>query len=122
MDRPRGKSKEWVAAGCLGQMTFSAELLWGAGGGAWAAGGGRLRFADTAVPRVVTGCRTERSFDLSLLRAGECVRHDLQGADPGGDGIMSAIDFRMEIEGEPDRAGDRVQIVMSGKFLPYKAY
>jgi cyanate lyase len=35
---------------------------------------------------------------------------------------MSAIDFRMEIEGEPDRAGDRVQIVMSGKFLPYKAY
>ena len=39
-----------------------------------------------------------------------------------GDGIMSAIDFRMEIKREPDPAGDRVQIVMSGKFLPYKAY
>jgi cyanate lyase len=39
-----------------------------------------------------------------------------------GDGIMSAIDFRMEIGREPDPAGDRVQIVMSGKFLPYKAY
>ena len=39
-----------------------------------------------------------------------------------GDGIMSAIDFRMEIKREPDPAGDRVQIVMSGKFLPYKVY
>jgi cyanate lyase len=39
-----------------------------------------------------------------------------------GDGIMSAIDFRMKIKREPDPAGDRVQIVMSGKFLPYKAY
>ena len=39
-----------------------------------------------------------------------------------GDGIMSAIDFRMEIGREPDPAGDRVKIVMSGKFLGYKAY
>jgi cyanate lyase len=39
-----------------------------------------------------------------------------------GDGIMSAIDFRMEIAREPDPAGDRVKIVMSGKFLGYKAY
>ena len=35
---------------------------------------------------------------------------------------MSAIDFRMEIGREVDPAGDRVQIVMSGKFLPYNAY
>ncbi len=39
-----------------------------------------------------------------------------------GDGIMSAIDFKMEIKREPDPAGDRVHIVMSGKFLPYKVY
>lgn len=39
-----------------------------------------------------------------------------------GDGIMSAIDFRMDLKREPDPAGDRVQIVMSGKFLPYKSY
>ncbi len=39
-----------------------------------------------------------------------------------GDGIMSAIDFRMDLQREPDPAGDRVRIVMSGKFLPYKAY
>jgi cyanate lyase len=39
-----------------------------------------------------------------------------------GDGIMSAIDFTMDIEKEPDPKGDRVRIVMSGKFLPYKKW
>ncbi|MGC8504293.1 MAG: hypothetical protein ACP5MM_05815, partial [Acidithiobacillus sp.] len=39
-----------------------------------------------------------------------------------GDGIMSAIDFRMDVTREPDPNGDRVKIVMSGKFLPYKSY
>src|SRR6478672_3043027 len=39
-----------------------------------------------------------------------------------GDGIMSAIDFDMEIERQPDPKGDRVRITMSGKFLPYKYY
>ena len=39
-----------------------------------------------------------------------------------GDGIMSAIDFRMDLQREADPAGDRVQIIMSGKFLPYKTY
>ncbi len=39
-----------------------------------------------------------------------------------GDGIMSAIDFNMSIEREPDPKGDRVKISMSGKFLPYKRY
>jgi cyanate lyase len=39
-----------------------------------------------------------------------------------GDGIMSAIDFDMEIERLPHPKGDRVKITMSGKFLPYKYY
>jgi cyanate lyase len=39
-----------------------------------------------------------------------------------GDGIMSAIDFNMTIEREPNPAGDRVKIAMSGKFLPYKRF
>jgi cyanate lyase len=39
-----------------------------------------------------------------------------------GDGIMSAIDFEMRIEREPNPKGDRVKIGMSGKFLPYKRY
>ena len=35
---------------------------------------------------------------------------------------MSAIDFDMMIERQPDQKGDRVKISMSGKFLPYKEY
>ena len=39
-----------------------------------------------------------------------------------GDGIMSAIDFTFDVEKEEDPKGDRVRIVMSGKFLPYKKW
>jgi len=39
-----------------------------------------------------------------------------------GDGIMSAIDFNMEIAREPNPRGDRVRMSMSGKFLPFKYY
>jgi cyanate lyase len=39
-----------------------------------------------------------------------------------GDGIMSAIDFDLQLERLPDPRGDRVKITMSGKFLPYKYY
>jgi cyanate lyase len=39
-----------------------------------------------------------------------------------GDGIMSAIDFDMKLEREQHSKGDRVQITMSGKFLPYRRY
>jgi cyanate lyase len=39
-----------------------------------------------------------------------------------GDGIMSAIDFTMEVEKQEDPKGDRVKITMSGKFLPYKRW
>jgi cyanate lyase len=35
---------------------------------------------------------------------------------------MSAIDFKMDLKREPNPAGDRVSITMSGKFLPYKTY
>jgi len=39
-----------------------------------------------------------------------------------GDGIMSAIDFTLDIEKVEDPAGDRVKVVMNGKFLPYKSW
>jgi len=39
-----------------------------------------------------------------------------------GDGIMSAIDFTLDVEKEEDPKGDRVKIVMCGKFLPYKKW
>ena len=39
-----------------------------------------------------------------------------------GDGIMSAIDFTMDVEKEQDPKGDRIKVTMSGKFLPYKIW
>jgi len=39
-----------------------------------------------------------------------------------GDGIMSAIDFDLEMERLSDPKGDRVKLTMSGKFLPFKYY
>ncbi|MEM1293573.1 MAG: cyanase, partial [Cyanobacteria bacterium P01_H01_bin.162] len=39
-----------------------------------------------------------------------------------GDGIMSAIDFTIDVEKEEDPKGDRVKIIMCGKFLPYKKW
>ena len=39
-----------------------------------------------------------------------------------GDGIMSAIDFTLDIEKEVDLKGDRVKVIMNGKFLPYKKW
>ncbi|MGD8999105.1 MAG: cyanase [Granulosicoccaceae bacterium] len=39
-----------------------------------------------------------------------------------GDGIMSAIDFTMNIEKQEDPKGDRVVVTLNGKFLPYKPW
>jgi cyanate lyase len=39
-----------------------------------------------------------------------------------GDGIMSAIDFTMDIAKQPDPKGDRIVVTMNGKFLPYKRF
>ena len=39
-----------------------------------------------------------------------------------GDGIMSAIDFDLDLSRLPHEKGDRVKLVMTGKFLPYRYY
>ena len=53
-----------------------------------------------------------------------CIRDSIKELihEEFGDGIMSAIDFSMDIQREEDPKGDRVQVVLSGKFLPYKSY
>ncbi|WP_199810694.1 cyanase [Streptomyces rimosus] len=37
-----------------------------------------------------------------------------------GDGIMSAVDFRLDLRRVPNPEGDRVVIVLDGKFLAYR--
>ena len=119
-----GLSKEWVTAACLGQMTLTAEQ---------AAVVGELFGLDEAEQKWLTVVPYKGSLptavptDPLIYRFYELV--NVYGStfkelihEEFGDGIMSAIDFKMDLQREPDPKGDRVSITMSGKFLPYKTY
>lgn len=119
-----GKSKEWTTAALLGQMTLTESQAQAVGK------------ALELPPEAVEGLQivpykgslpTAVPTDPLIYRFYELV--NVYGTtfkelihEEYGDGIMSAIDFRMDLQREPDPAGDRVRIVMSGKFLPYKSY
>lgn len=119
-----GLSKEWVTAGCLGQMTFDARQA--------AIVGEVFGLPEEAMlllqqPPYRGSLPTAVPTDPLVYRFYELV--SVYGTtfkalihEEFGDGIMSAIDFRMDMQREPDPAGDRVSITMSGKFLPYKTY
>ena len=119
-----GESKEWVTAGCLGQMTFDAAQA------ATLAKIFDLTEAEAQWLQVVPykgSLPTAVPTDPLIYRWYEIV--SVYGTtikelihEEFGDGIMSAIDFSMDITREPDPKGDRVNVVMSGKFLPYKTY
>jgi len=51
---------------------------------------------------------------------GETLKEVIQ--EKFGDGIMSAIDFSMDVDKQEDPKGDRVVVTMNGKFLPYKTW
>ncbi|GKQ57173.1 cyanase [Sphaerotilus sulfidivorans] len=122
--REVGLSKEWVTAACLGQMTLDA------GQAAVIARLFDLSEAEARWLQVVPykgSLPTSVPTDPLIYRFYELV--SVYGTtfkelihEEFGDGIMSAIDFRMDLQREPDPKGDRVSITMSGKFLPYKTY
>jgi cyanate lyase len=119
-----GLSKEWVTAACLGQMTLDdkqAKII------------GKI-FGLTAeeqkwlqVVPYKGSLATVIPTDPLIYRWHEIV--SVYGStikalihEEFGDGIMSAIDFSMDIQRQADPKGDRVNVVLSGKFLPYKQY
>ena len=119
-----GRSTEWTTAALLGQMTMTREQ---------AEAAGRLLDlpADAVLQLQVVPYKgslpTAVPTDPLIYRFYELV--NVYGStfkalihEEFGDGIMSAIDFKMDLSREPDPKGDRVRIVMSGKFLPYKTY
>jgi cyanate lyase len=119
-----GLSKEWVTAGLLGQMTFTAAQAQTLGTlldlPAEAVAllqevpyKGSLPAAIPADPLIY------RFYELISVY-GSTIKALIH--EEFGDGIMSAIDFSMDIQREPDPKGDRVKILFSGKFLPYKTY
>jgi cyanate lyase len=119
-----GRSKEWTTALCLGQMTASADqaaIL----GDLFGLTDDERRWLQvvpykgslpTAIP---TDPLIYRWYEIVNVY-GTTIKELIHEAF--GDGIMSAIDFRMDIERQPDPNGDRVNVVLSGKFLPYKQY
>jgi cyanate lyase len=60
-----------------------------------------------------------RLYEIVLVY-GETIKQVIH--EKAGDGIMSAIDFTMDIEKEENPKGDRIKIVLDGKFLPYKKW
>jgi cyanate lyase len=119
-----GLSKEWTTAGCLGQMTFDKAQAETVGklfdlsdeAVAWLQVVPYKGSPPTAVPTDPLIYRFYELVNVYGTTFKELIHEEF------GDGIMSAIDFKMDLKREPNAAGDRVNIVMSGKFLPYKTY
>ncbi|MBN8432417.1 cyanase [Microbulbifer salipaludis] len=119
-----GQSKEWTTAACLGQMTLTKAQADVVGelfdlndeATAWLQIAPYKGSLPTAVP---TDPLIYRLYELVNVY-GSTIKELIH--EEFGDGIMSAIDFSMDIQREEDPKGDRVHMVMSGKFLPYKTY
>ena len=119
-----GQSKEWVTAACLGQMTMTAPQaavvakIFGLNKeeAAWLQVVPYKGSLPTAVP---TDPLIYRWYEIVSVY-GSTIKELIH--EEFGDGIMSAIDFSMDIVREPDPKGDRVNVTLSGKFLPYKTY
>ena len=119
-----GQSKEWTTAACLGQMTFTKEQAAVVGelfdlsdeAVAWLQIAPYKGSLPTAIPTDPLIYRLYELVNVYGTTMKELIHEEF------GDGIMSAIDFSMDIQREEDPKGDRVNMVLSGKFLPYKTY
>ena len=119
-----GHAPVWTCAACLGQMSMTEDTAEKAG----ALFGLDAEEVETlqAIPyrgslptAVPTDPLIYRFYEL-LMVYGTTWKEMIH--EEFGDGIMSAIDFDMSLERQPDQKGDRIKIGMSGKFLAYKQY
>ena len=119
-----GQSKEWTTALCLGQMTATPEQARVLGEifslspdeQKWLQAVPLKGSLPTSVPTDPLIYRFYELINVYGTTFKELIHEEF------GDGIMSAIDFKMDMQRQSDPNGDRVNIVMSGKFLPYKQY
>ena len=119
-----GLSKEWTTAACLGQMTLDADQakIIGKIFGLTAEEQKWLQvvpYKGSLPSAVPTDPLIYRWYEIVSVY-GTTIKELIH--EEFGDGIMSAIDFKMDMQRQADPNGDRVNIVMSGKFLPYKQY
>ena len=119
-----GHSPVWTCAACLGQMSMTRETaakaaeLFGLDD-AEAALLQAIPYRGSLPTTVPTDPLIYRFYEVMSVY-GTTWKELIQ--EEFGDGIMSAIDFDMTLERQPDDKGDRVKLTMSGKFLPYKRY
>ena len=119
-----GASKEWTTAALLGQMQMTKAQAEAAGKLLGLPPYAVLLLQQvpykgslpTAVPTDPLIYRFYELVSVYGTTFKELIHEEF------GDGIMSAIDFKMDLKREADPKGDRVQIVMSGKYLQYKTY
>jgi cyanate lyase len=119
-----GQSKEWTTAACLGQMTFNKEQAELVGeifslpneAIAWLQISPYKGSLPTSVPTDPLIYRWYEVVNVFGTTIKELIHEEF------GDGIMSAIDFTFDVEREEDPKGDRVNVTLSGKFLPYKSF
>lgn len=119
-----GQSKEWVTAACLGQMTLNKEQAEIVGQIfelsdeviAWLQ---IVPYKGSLASVILTDPLIYRLYEVVNVY-GTTIKELIH--EEFGDGIMSAIDFSMDIQRQADPQGDRVNMVLSGKFLPYKSY
>ena len=116
-----GQSKEWTTAACLGQMTFTssqaaivAELFdLDADDQKWLQAVPYKGSLPSAVPTDPLIYRWYEMVNVYGTTIKALIHEEF------GDGIMSAINFHVDIQRRPDPDGDRVVITLDGKFLDY---
>lgn len=121
-----GRSKEWVTSAILGQISLESghieslqKFLDLELSDAEKAGLMEIPYRGSLPTAVPTDPLLYRLYEIVLVHGG-AMKALIE--EEFGDGIMSAIDFDMEITREPDPKGDRVRVNMTGKFLPYKSF
>jgi len=119
-----GQSPVWTAAALLGQMSMKpAEAK--AAGEMLGLSAEAIALLETVPSRgslqaaVPTDPLIYRFYEIIQVY-GTTIKSLIE--EEFGDGIMSAIDFTMDVERVPDPKGDRVRVILNGKFLPYKRY
>jgi cyanate lyase len=117
-----GRPPAWTTSALLGQQPMSAEQ---------AAAAASLLDLDEDVQQALRLQPTRGALETAVPADPTIYRfyEVLQVYGPTikeliheefGDGIMSAINFRLDVRRVPDPAGDRVVVTLDGKFLPYQ--
>lgn len=116
-------SDVWVTSACLGQNSMGEDLAKKLGDYLELSNDAIISLQQFPVKgdgqNIPTDPLLYRFFEICFVY-GPTIKELIH--EKLGDGIMSAIDFSMDIIKVEDPKGDRVKIIMNGKFLPYKVW